>query len=242
MPDFKPQYVPQSARDVIFLDTETTGLEPDEHEVIEIAAIRFRCDLQVEVARRERKTVMQWPEKAHAKALEVNRYTAKEWERAVPIRAALVELAEIFVEGEPILVCQNPIFDWGFLKVAFAREKLAFPSVRRIIDTQSIAWPLVMNGHLTKVDLETMCSKYGISNDGSHRAMTDVVRTAQLYAKLIGMKEPKFATPRTVSVETIPAVVEMIDPFADTVPVGGAALSDTLCAQADAQVLSGWDS
>ena len=192
------QEITTATRDLVFVDTETTGLDPYEHELIEVAAVRMTFNLQTEVGRVERKCRMMRPEKASAEALKVNKYSAEEWADADPQRIALIELAALLADGEPILVAHNMPFDWGFLSYAYHVEKLALPNVRNKVCTMSIAFPLVLKGHVPKVRLETLCDLYGISNDGSHRAMTDVIRCARVYAKLCALPEPKFGAKREV--------------------------------------------
>ncbi len=213
-------HIPMTARDVVFLDTETSGLNPLEHEIIELAAVRLSPNLQYERGRVDRKCILTRPDVAEAKALEVNRYSAAEWRDATPIRVALVDFAPL-VDKEVILVGHNAHFDWAFLRRAFQREGLAFQSVKYVIDTVSIVFPLVMRGDLAKLSLESVCARYRIPNDGAHRAMADVRRLAMAYAALLGMKPPRFGVraeeasaptaPRPAWVPK-PPVVE--DPFA----------------------------
>lgn len=213
--------IPTHARDVVFFDTETSSLDPYTGEILEIAALRMAANLQYEKARLEMKCVMTRPESAEPRALEVNRYSAAEWKRdAKPIRVALVDFAPL-VDADVILVGHNPHFDWAFMREAYRREGLVFPSVKYVIDTVSIVFPLVMRGDLAKLSLESVCARYHIPNDGAHRAMADVRRLAMAYAALLGMKPPRFGVraeealsptaPRPAWVPK-PPVVE--DPFA----------------------------
>ena len=214
--------IPTSARDVVFFDTETSGLDPYVHEIIELAAIRMTANLQFEKARLDIKCTLTRPDVAESKALEVNRYSAAEWKRdAKPIRVALVDFAPL-VDADVILVGHNPHFDWAFMREAYRRESLEFPRTKYIIDTVSIVYPLAMAGHLANLSLETICSRYGIENDGSHRAMTDVKRTARAYAKVLGMAEPRFGVRPPPPQPAAPTIVHrdikpdnvVLDPFA----------------------------
>lgn len=175
------------ARDLVFVDTETTGLDPFHHEIIEIAARRMSPDLRSTRAKIEIKTIMQWPDRAHPKALEVNGYTAEEWRSATTIRTALIAFAELFEGEAPIIVGHNVAFDWDFIREAYRREGIVPPQKKYLIDTASLAWPLVVGGHIDNPSLEKLCSKYGIANTGAHRAMADVDRCMLAYEKMLGL-------------------------------------------------------
>jgi DNA polymerase III epsilon subunit-like protein len=210
--------IPFTHRDVVFVDLETSGTDPSVHEIVEIAAIRLTADLQTEKARLEKKITMRHPERAEAKALQVNGYTPQEWRHAVPVRVACVDFAAM-VDDDCIWVGHHPQFDEIFLRAAYLAEGLILPSFKTTIDTISIAWPLVLAGYLERVQLESMCTKYGISNAGAHRALADVQRTVRLYAKLLGRKEPQFGSlgpyaipPANAAAAVAPA--DTVDPFA----------------------------
>jgi DNA polymerase III epsilon subunit-like protein len=173
----------------------------------------------------DRKCILTRPEVAEAKALEVNRYNAAEWRDATPIRVALVDFAPL-CDKEVILVGHNAHFDWAFLRRAYQCARLTFPSVKYVIDTVSIVFPLVMRGDLHKLSLETVCARYRIPNDGQHRAMADVRRLAKAYAALLGMAPPRFGVSAQEALAPvaakrderpfIPALVSpvVVDPFA----------------------------
>jgi DNA polymerase III alpha subunit (gram-positive type) len=181
-------HTPAAARDFLWVDCEVSALDPFTGEIIELAAVRTSHDMMTERGFVNRKTTLTHPELAEAKALEVNRYNVHEWASAVPIRVALVELSQLMAGGEEvILVGHNPVFDVGHIREAYRREKLAIPKWRYTLDTFSLAWPLVVKGYIDRANLESLCTKYRIDNDGSHRAMADVRRTMKVYRALLGL-------------------------------------------------------
>jgi DNA polymerase III alpha subunit (gram-positive type) len=184
--------IPMRSRDLVFVDCETTGLDHHVHEIIEWAAIRMSPDLQIERGRVDMRCVMQWPERAEKEALEINGYSREAWFDAKPIRLMLFEHGKLIEDGEALTVGHNARFDLDFLEEAYRRESMTMPRMKYVLDTASMAWPLVVHGHLEWLRLETMCSKYGVTNDGKHRALADVMRMIRVYAKLVGVKEPRF--------------------------------------------------
>ena len=208
--------LPLTSRDFVFVDLETTGLNPKVHEIIEIAALRMTPNLQAEKARLDMKCTMVQQDVAEAKALEVNRYSALDWKGSKPVRVALVDLAPM-IDDDVILVGHNVHFDVGFLREEYERAGLTMPKFKYAIDTVSIVFPLAMQGHISKLSLETICARYGIHNDGQHRAMADVMRTVRAFAKLLAMPEPRFGVPppaAEVQRDVKPANVVLSDPFA----------------------------
>lgn len=183
-------FIPPALRDLVFLDTETTGLDPDVHEMINLAAVRLRPDFSRELGTVDRLIHPQRLERAEMAALEVNRFDPLEWrQHGVHARVALVEFAQLMgAEEEVTVVGHNPHFDWDFIRAAYRREGLAMPRAKYLIDTASIAWPLAMRRMIDKLSLETLCAKYGVTNMGAHRAMADVRRTISVYKRLLGLE------------------------------------------------------
>lgn len=184
--------IPMVSRDLVFLDLETSALEPDVGEILDFAAVRMSADLQTEKGRVEVQCILRWPERAEATALAINGYTPAAWRHAQPVRLALVEFSAL-VDETCMMVGQNPSFDWGFLRVEYKRQGLEMPKTKYLLDTAAMAWPLVIAGHLDRISLETLCKRYGVTDGGAHRAMPDVIRTIKVYAKMTGRKAPRFA-------------------------------------------------
>lgn len=193
---------PLVTRDLLFLDLETSHLDPDLGDIIEIAAVRTTPDLRAEVAVIDRKLQLERPLEASPEALAINGYSVEEWRHAIPRRIAFLELLKIATD-DVLIVGQNPIFDLSHLRAKFKMESLVPITPRYVIDTAAMAWPLVVKGHLHRMNLETLCSRYGIPNDGAHRAMADVRRLMHVYARMLGIDArtaPKIA-PTTPPIE-----------------------------------------
>lgn len=171
-------------RDLVVIDTETSGLDPNVHEVIELAAVRLHpTTLEVKAEHCE-KVVPQNIEKAEPKALQVNGYTPEKWADATPRRDALINFSRVCQNG--VWVGHNAQFDRRFVMAAFWREKMPMPAMDyRQVCTVSMGWPLVATGKLTSVSLENLCNYFGIDNTGAHSALVDVYRTIEVYRRLM---------------------------------------------------------
>lgn len=184
-------YIPDSERDLVFFDIETTGLNEEVHTIIEVAAVRLTPDCSKVIDVYEAKimpTAMDLGV-AETRALEVNRFSLEEWEReqARHITDVLPELNVVAKDG--IIAGQNVgNFDMRFWKAMARRHKIPMPDMSyRVVDIDAIAWPLLKAKKIPNVKLETLCRHFKISNDGSHRALTDVKRTIEVYRRLIAL-------------------------------------------------------
>lgn len=212
---------PMNTRDLVFIDAETSHVDPHVGEILEFAAARFRPVLRghAVVALRHVdtlyvKTRMDHPERASAEALAVNGYTAEAWKRAVGIDELLFAFSEFMdlrsadlrsvndelTVGAPLIVGQNPRFDWEFLREAYRRSKLAYreaygkplgltlPEAKYTLDVAAMCWPLCVTGQIDRIRLESLCDWFGVSNAGAHGALADVRRTVAVYGKMLGLE------------------------------------------------------
>jgi DNA polymerase-3 subunit epsilon len=208
------RFVPYYRRDIVFFDVETSGLDPDKHEILEIAAVRMRPCLPLEghgmrrapeplasappagslatlfeIARMETRVIPIHIADADPRALEINGYNPAVWDRsAVSLEQALGRFAEVCGPDKVMLAGHNAAkFDWPFMLKAFARTGTALPLGLdyHMIDTASMAWPWFAAGLIPRTSLETLCDYFGVSNDGAHRAGPDVDRTIQVYLQIL---------------------------------------------------------
>ena len=170
---------------LLCLDTETTGLSPDKHQVIEIAAVLANSETLAEIEVLEVSVLLREGSEVHARALQVNGidpYSREFLKRAKPGSVAVAQLIEL-ARGADVVLGHNVDFDLRFLAAEARAAGLLWPSVRSEC-TKLLAKSLVDSGKIENAKLATLCSHYGICNAGAHRALTDVRRTLQVYARL----------------------------------------------------------
>jgi DNA polymerase-3 subunit alpha (Gram-positive type) len=168
-------------RDLVFLDCETTGLDPTYNESIEWAAIRETRDGQETTF--EARVKPTYPERFHPKAMEVNGYTKEAWETAPPESAVAAGMAKICHNA--ILVAHNVAFDEGFLTAFLAKHGLKPSWHYHKVDTVGLAWPLYVKGELKSLSLSELCKWAGTSQPEPHKAMTDARCVQMVYHKLM---------------------------------------------------------
>ena len=173
-------------RNLLFIDTETTGLDPNKGEIIELAAMLTTPDNKEVLKTFEVKLRMEHPELAEKKALEVNGYNEVEWalEKCASDRSK-VGADLLVISNDAVLVGHNVSFDEAFVS-AFLRTLGLKPNWHyHKIDTVVLSWPLVIAGRAKWLRLGDVCEALHIKQDGAHRAMSDVLSCRAVYTELL---------------------------------------------------------
>lgn len=156
---------------IAWFDIETTGLDPELHEIVEIGIVRTSLDgLHVEGVL-ELKVRPNRLEAADPRALEVNGFTEAGWRDSVDLEEAVVRALPL-LDGA-MIGGHNVGFDVGFFGRA-SRDLGVRPGwSHRRIDTQSLAWPLLASGVVETTSLDEVCRALGIERPSPHRAIND---------------------------------------------------------------------
>ena len=162
------------------IDTETTGLEPETQEIIEVAFISYVITNEGERLITKRYESKIKPERLHLaspKALEVNGYSDEEWADAPFAKEVLPDVCEA-ISKSSLLLGQNLIFDLRFIEKMCERHGVSMPETPPYIDTKSMADILKKNKLIRSSGMDYLCEHYNIQFDGrAHTALTDCERT-----------------------------------------------------------------
>lgn len=172
---------------ITFIDTETTGLDLLEHEIIDIAALKleYKDSQFVELARFESKIKPKYIDRASPVALKINGYSEKKWEKSVPFDK-IASTLKYLIETSDYLIGQNLIFDYRFINKAFVQAEIKKPKYPQYFDTKWMAEQLVHDKKIKRSSLDFLCEHYQIQDHGRpHTAMADVLRTADLFKSLV---------------------------------------------------------
>lgn len=167
-----------AAEEFVFIDFETTGLEPHDCRVIEIGAIRMNVEGQ-EFGRFSCLVQSGEPIPPDISALTgiTNDMVACE---GVSTADAFSELLKFI--GDTQCVAFNARFDRGFLEAELRR--LGLPAVKNsfycALEISRRAWP-VFRSH----SLDALCKFVGVQRLG-HRAISDAFAGAQVFLKAAG--------------------------------------------------------
>lgn len=167
-----------------FVDVETTGLDPRQHEIIELAVVRVALPT---MATTDEYSVRVRPGRiaeADPEALRINGYTTSEWADSVTLADALTGAGPL-LEGAA-LAGHNPAFDRAFLDAGWRGTGVARPEMDyHVLDTASLAWPLLAAGLIDSVSLGKVCEHLGIEGERLHRALPDARRSLEVARRML---------------------------------------------------------
>ena len=165
---------PVSAKPLAFLDTETTGLDEEKNDIIEIAIVR-RDSHGVEHVLHA-KVKMERPENAHPRALDVNGYSQEAWANAEDPQTFWKRLVDERWLSDCILAGQNIQFDARFLNATFKRHGIKNRVDYHMYDTCSLALEH-LKPWVRSVSLVPLCVALGLEVNNAHTALGDVRMT-----------------------------------------------------------------
>ena len=178
-------YLKLSEKSRVFVDTETSGLDPILNEILEIAIIKstpMATHDEIMVVKIKPRRI----HTAHPKALEVNGYNEAEWADAVDITVAAPAIMDFLRDS--VFVAHNAKFDVGFveafLKEAGIKERIDYHT----ICTCSLAYAILVPRGLESLSLTPVCNFLGIPAEPTmHRALAGATACKAIYDKMTGM-------------------------------------------------------
>lgn len=163
-----------------FFDTETTGRDPMRHEVIEVGVVRARADTFEVVDEYTAKICPEHIENAEPEALAVNGYTPEKWEEALPREEVLKKVRALLYEH--FLAGHQVSFDQSFMDAELHRRSLLPLMLNRriILDTKTLAWPLLQSGEVSRLSLDELGRHFCIPRVNAHSALPDARFTLEI--------------------------------------------------------------
>ena len=165
---------------LVFIDTETTGLDPTRHEIIEIAAIIVNEDGSKQYW--HKRIAPKHIATADPVALEINGYTPEGWADA-PLFCDMVNVIGIML-NDAILVGHNVAFDIAFIERAFKRCGHRIPRWRGV-DTITLVHEHLTPIGLSGLSMDKVRAYLGWIRPTAHTAATDVQDCYDLYNLLV---------------------------------------------------------
>jgi oligoribonuclease (3'-5' exoribonuclease) len=171
-----------------FMDCEFGGLDPEQHDITEVAVIVTDYRL-AELGQAEWKVAAR-ADRISPEAAEISGYDPARWADAVPVRQALSELAALLPQGLTVVPAgQNVRMDVMFLERAYKRCGIPYPFDYHVIDLATLfyAWSLVAGEPVAALSLRQAAITAGLA-DGpvAHRAMADARLTLETFRHYVG--------------------------------------------------------
>ena len=176
-----------------FLDCEFGGLDPELHDITEVAVIITDYRL-AELASAEWK-IRGRPERITPEAAAISGWNAEDWADAAPVRQVLSELVKLLPARKTVVPAgQNVRMDVQFLERAFKRCEMPYPFDYHVIDLATLfyAWSLVNGEPVATLSLRQAAATAGLI-DGPipHRAMADTRLTLDSFRHYVGRLAPR---------------------------------------------------
>jgi len=169
----------------IVLDTETTGLSPEDgHRIIEIGALELINHMptgkQLHLYIQPEREIDAEAEKVHG--------ISSEFLADKPVFADIVDEFLAFIQDD-VMVIHNAAFDMGFINAELKRAGYASLEKDRAFDTLTLARRKFPGA---QASLDALCRRFQIDNTHRdlHGALIDADLLAEVYIELLGGRQP----------------------------------------------------
>ena len=175
--------MPMSDRPIAITDIDTTGTDPDTHEIIEIGLVLVDQNTLEVIDTYEVKVRPEHPETATPEALKVNGYDPANWQDAVPLAEAMTEYARR--TREAMFLAHNVSFDWPFMAKAFRKTGIRSEMDYHRLCNMTLAWGLLRKKGLTKVNQNKVAEFLGVEPEPEvHRAINGAMTAYRVFRVL----------------------------------------------------------
>jgi DNA polymerase III epsilon subunit-like protein len=176
-----------------FLDCEFGGLDPEQHDITEVALVLTDYRL-AELAQGEWK-VRARPERITPEAAAIFGYDAAVWAQAPPLRQVLTEITQLLPKDKTVVPAgQNVRMDVLFLEKAFKACEMPWPFDYHVIDLATLyyAWSLVAGETVPALSLRQAATYAGlVEGPVPHRALADARLTLETFRHYVGRLAPR---------------------------------------------------
>jgi len=166
-----------------FVDTETTGLNPNIHTILE-----FCCVKKVnrkEVDRLSFKIIPSSDDLANAdpQALKINFFNSEQWHReGISQQLACRKIADFMIGSKgSATIAHNVRFDVAMIKSLLSRNNVEHRLPYRLVDTQSVAYAIFEPLGLRSFSFDSIRNFLGWDKHNAHTAEKDVLDLMRLW-------------------------------------------------------------
>lgn len=170
-----------------FIDVETTGLDNDIAEIIELGVVIAKFNKENELVVVDQLDVKIHPqhiETAEPQALRINGYNEADWLFAVTLEDAMKTFAD--KTAGAVFVAHNLTFDYGFIERALKKTGIENRMHYHKLDTIAVAFGVLHDqDDISKFSLKALTEYFGIVNKKAHSAFADAYATYEVFKKLL---------------------------------------------------------
>jgi DNA polymerase-3 subunit epsilon len=179
---------------LLFIDTETGGLDPDKHSLLSLAMVTWE---DMEIFDSQEFLINDGILSVTDEALSINKIDIEKHKLSAISSPEAMEKIILFIsyhfprQKRITLAGHNVHFDVNFLKSFFSRNNRDFSEFfsHRVIDTSSILHYLYLAGQIKRkaISSDEAFDLFEIKVEGRHTALGDAIATAKLFTKLLDL-------------------------------------------------------
>lgn len=178
---------------LLFIDTETGGLDPNKHSLLSLGMVVWE---DMEIIDSQELLINDGKLSVTEEALSINKIDIDEHKKSAISSTQAIEKIFQFIgkhfphQRKITLAGHNVQFDVNFLRFLFSRNNENFGKFfsHRIIDTSSILYYLYLAGLKQKaISSDEAFDLFEIKVEGRHTALGDALATAKLFTKLLSL-------------------------------------------------------
>ena len=171
-----------------FLDCEFGGLDPELHDITEVAVVL--TDYRLAELKSAEWKIQPRPERVTPEAARISGYTEEGWRESLHVRDALSEFAALMPEDRTVVPAgQNVRMDVMFLERAYRNCGLPYPFDYHVIDLATLfyTWSLLAGERVPALSLRQAAVNAGLlEGNVPHRAMGDARLTLETFRHYVG--------------------------------------------------------
>ena len=177
---------------LLFIDTETGGLDPGKHSLLSIALVVWE---NMEIIDSKEILINDGILSVTEEALSINKIDIEKHKQSAISASRAMDEILVFIgkyfprQGRITLAGHNVHFDANFLRAFFSANNIDFSQYfsHRVIDTSSILYYLYLAGHIKHraISSDEAFDLFDIKVEGRHTAIGDAMATAKLFTRLL---------------------------------------------------------
>jgi DNA polymerase III alpha subunit (gram-positive type) len=169
---------------IAITDVETTGLDSDINEIIEIGLVIFDDQTFEILDTLDVKVKPEHPEIFDPGAKQINGYDEKDWQEAMSLEQAIKIYAD--KTAGTMFCAHNMVFDHTFITKALNKFNLVNNFDWHMVDIFTLAWAKIPHDKMTKWSLKTICEYLEIPPEPTvHRGINGAMVEFEVYKKLM---------------------------------------------------------
>jgi len=179
---------PLTSYPVAITDVETTGLDSQTHEIIEIGLLLIDQESLQVIDTLDVKIKPEHIENASQSALSLNGYNESDWKDAITLQEAMGLYGEK-TKGA-IFCAHNVTFDWSFIQEAFIKTGVNNSMDYHRLDLLTMAWITLADTGVKAFNLNRLASQFGIPEEPKpHRGINGARTAYDVFRKLVSMNK-----------------------------------------------------